>query len=351
MIAETVADITPEWLSAALSKDGSEITVTPVSAQRIGTGQMGTTHRLSIECEQGPRRLVAKLAAEDPANRLANCYGYQQEVKFYQHLVSTVAVRTPACSYAAISDDGTIFTLLLEDVSPAVPGVQANGCSVGEAHVALHNLAGLHAPRWNDPTLHDFDLLDYTANEGAAAVFMGSYQAEATEKFLNFFKDRLSPDDAATLRDAARVTTKWLTSRTTPFALLHGDYRLDNLMFHPNGSEVIALDWQSLLVGPATRDVAYFLGTSLNTQDRRANEKDLVRAYHAELVSQGITDYEAGQCFEDYKFAQLWAPLITTVGSMNASGQPGSETDEMFLAMARRSCAAIRDHHSLDLVP
>lgn len=351
MIAETVADITPQWLSAVLSKEGSEIAVTAVTAERIGTGQMGTTHRLSLERDHGPQKLVAKLTAEDPANRLANCFGYQQEVKFYQHLASTVAVRTPVCSYAAISDDGTVFTLLLEDVGPAVPGVQANGCSVDQARVALRNLAGLHAPRWNDPTLRDFDLLDYTANEGAAAVFMGSYQAEATEKFIHVFKDRLSPDDAATLRDAARVTTKFLTSRTTPFTLIHGDYRLDNLMFHPSGSEVIALDWQSLTLGPSARDVAYFLGTSLHTQDRRASEKDLVRAYHSELVSQGVTDYSADQCFEDYRFGQLWAPLITTVGSMNASGQPGSQSDEMFLAMARRSCAAIRDHHSLDLVP
>ena len=44
--------------------------------------------------------------------------------------------------------------------------------------------------------------------------------------------------------------------------LIHGDYRLDNLMFPPHGTGVVAVDWQTLAVAPPARDLAYFLATS-----------------------------------------------------------------------------------------
>ena len=42
--------------------------------------------------------------------------------------------------------------------------------------------------------------------------------------------------------------------------------------------------------------------------------------------------------------------MITTIGCMYATGVRSEEADRMFLAMARRSCAAIRDLDTLDAV-
>ena len=70
--------------------------------------------------------------------------------------------------------------------------------------------------------------------------------------------------------------TPWHQARPHPFAVLHGDYRLDNLLFDPDGADVVAVDWQTLAVGPPARDLAYFLGTSLTVDDRRAAERELV---------------------------------------------------------------------------
>lgn len=40
-------------------------------------------------------------------------------------------------------------------------------------------------------------------------------------------------------------------------------------------------------------------------------------------------------------------PMITTIGCMFATGEQTDESDSMFLAMGRRSCAAIRDMGTL----
>ncbi len=70
-----------------------------------------------------------------------------------------------------------------------------------------------------------------------------------------------------------------------PWTVVHGDFRLDNLMF--GGERVAVLDWQTVRLGPAMSDVAYFIGSALQPDDRRSNEESLVREYHAALVAAG----------------------------------------------------------------
>jgi len=344
-VAAAVLDLTPAWLSEVLG-----VSVAEVVAERVGTGQIGSTYRLSITCaagSSGPTRLVAKLAAEDVDARARVAEGYRKEVGFYSVLASTVTIGAPQCWYAAIGDDGTTFTLLLDDLAPARPGVQAQGCSRVEAEAALRNLVGLHAPRWNDASLEQHAFLGRL--DAPAAAFLGAIHVQATEQFVARYDAVLDRADVVTLRASAEATTAWVTTRPEPFSLVHGDYRLDNLMFDPAGT-VRALDWQTVTIGPPTRDVAYFLGTSLLPDDRRANETALVGTYHELLTAGGVRDYEAAQCFDDYRLGQLQGPLITVLGSEYATAVRTPEADGMFLAMARRSCAAIRDLASLDLV-
>ena len=344
--AETIDDITPGWLSLALGLD-----IRSVSAERIGTGQTGVTYRLMIDSSEGASTLVAKLASGDSQARSQVSAGYRAEVGFYEDIASTVKVHTPRCWYAAIADDSLTFTLLLDDLAPRVPGVQAEGCSIAQAGRAVENLAALHAPRWNDESL--FDLAYMRRPTQQLADFLGVIVASATEVFLDRFQSDLSAGDVATLRAVAQAMTAWQMLRPTPFSVIHGDYRPDNLMFQPAGEDnddVMVVDWQTLAVGPPARDLAYFLGSSLTTPTRRAAERELIARYHAALVKQGVTDYAAERCFDDYRIGQLQGPMITTLGCAYASGIRSRSSDEMFLAMAHRSCAAIRDLGSLEMI-
>jgi aminoglycoside phosphotransferase (APT) family kinase protein len=152
--------------------------------------------------------------------------------------------------------------------------------------------------------------------------------------------------DISTLREVAEGLGEWQLRRSAPFSLVHGDYRLDNLMFPPVGDDVVAVDWQTVTVALPARDLSYFIGTSLPVKQRRAAEHLLVQSYYEELRARGIKEYGFERCFGDYRFGQLQGPMITVLGCMTSSGR-SREADDMFLAMATRSCAAIRDLGSL----
>lgn len=338
-----VDGLTPAWVSAVLRLD-----VRSVRVQAIGTGQTAASYRLELDAAEGPETLVAKVAVGDEKSRKRVALGARREVAFYTELAGTLGVHTPRCSYAAISEDGLRFTLLLEDLLPRVPGVQVEGCSTIRAAAAIRNVAGLHAPRWNDASLSDLPYLYRPSAEVAA--FLGRYTASATETFVKRYGERLDVADRETLHASAAAIERWFLSRLEPFSLLHGDYRLDNLMFGAEPDDVVAIDWQTLDVGPPARDLAYFLSTSFVVEQRRAVEDDLVAVYHASLLERGVDGYSLQDCRLDYRLGQLQGAMITTIGAANARGERSAGTDAMFLAMARRVCAAIRDLGTLDLI-
>ena len=343
-----IEELDPEWLSQALGRP-----VGSVGCERIGTGQTGAAYRLTLqgansEADGWPGTLVAKVAAGDEEARKRVAGGYRSEVGFYTELVDTLDVRTPRCWYAAITEDALRFTLLLEDLAPRIPGVQAEGCTPERAEGALRNLAGLHAPRWCDPALLGLDFARTPSAEGA--TFMGRIALSATEVFAETYARGLDAADVETLRACAAAIEAWSVLRPEPFSVVHGDYRLDNLMFGADARDVVAVDWQTLEVAPPARDLAYFLGTSLEVEDRRAREEELVGVYHAELLARGVAGYSLERCFEDYRLGQLQVPFITTVGAAFATRERSDRADAMFLAMARRGCAAVRELGTLDLI-
>lgn len=344
-VAAGVDELTPAWLSAALGR-----TVGEVAAEPVGTGQMGASWRLTLtyEGEAGPSTLVAKLAGGDRAARGQVAVGFAKEVGFYNEVASGLAARLPHCWYGAISADQLDFTLLLEDLAPSRPGVQVDGCTVEQATGAVRTLAGLHASTWCDGSLADHDFLA-PLDAGTAELF-GAAFASAVDEFVARYAPPLRDDDVAVLQASAEVMVPWLVDRPEPFAVVHGDYRLDNLMFPPDDGEVAALDWQSVGMGPPGRDLAYFLGNSLEPDERRRHEDDLVATYHRELVTRGVEGYDLARCVEDYRAGHLQGPLITVLGAVYATAVRSASADQMFLAMASRSCAAIRELGTLEMV-
>lgn len=349
-VVDHPGDLSEQWLSAALHDSGHLFTVSDVRFERFGSGQMGTTYRLNLSYEgtEGPPTLIAKLAGEDEDLRALVAPGYAAEVGFYSMLAPGLNVRTPRCWYGAITDDHTRFTLLLEDMFPATPGPQAEGCTADQAAASLRTLVGLHVPRWDDPKLRDMDFL--MRPDAGTAAMMAQVMSAACNAFIERYAGDLAPEDGDTLRDACAVIEHWQLTEPAPFSLIHGDYRLDNLLFDPVTGEVTAVDWQTAAVGPPLRDVAYFLGTSMRSEDRAAHEESLVRGYHSALLEHGVSMYGFDECWNDYRVGQLQGPMMTMIGCIYAGAERTKRSDAMFITMARRSCAAVRDLGSLELI-
>ncbi|WP_193611277.1 phosphotransferase family protein [Nocardioides lijunqiniae] len=341
-VVTEVEGLTSAWLGEALGGRVDDVVATPV-----GTGQIGTCYRLTLTGDGVPASVLVKLPAADQGSRDLLAGAYRGELVFYADIAPTVAVRVPTCHYAAITPDSGDFVLVMEDLAPAVQGDQIGGCTVAQARDAVTNLAGLHGPRWSDPTLQDYDHL--TLQSPADIDLLTELAPSTTELFVEGLGDLVSPEDRATLRACAEVVGPWSYARGERYALVHGDYRLDNLMFHPDGaSGSVALDWQTLSLGLPARDLAYFVGTSLDPEARRAHERDLVAAYHRALLGHGVTGHDLEECWEDYRFAMVQGPLVATFGC--AYGTRSERGDRMFATMVARSCAAIRDLGTLSLV-
>ncbi|WP_127782069.1 phosphotransferase [Rhodococcus sp. X156] len=347
---DSPAELTADWLTAALRSAGHDLAVAEVRAAPIGVGQIGTNLRLHVRWAhgQGPQTLVVKLAAGDPGSRDIVRQGYLKEVGFYTELGGQVLARVPRCWFGDISADGSVFTLVLDDVADARPGDQLDGCDATQAGAALVNLAGLHASTWCDPTLAERAWLQ--AGGLNTPDFLGPLMVDSVPLFTERMGSRLSPDDVAVLTRAADAVAAWVVTGTEPFALMHCDYRLDNLMFGADGT-VTALDWQTAATGPPGRDVGYFLETSLDPQVRRDAEEDLLAAYLQALRAGGVTGYTDDDAWRDYRLGLLQGPLVTVLGAVYAQAERSERADAMFAAMAQRSCAAIRDHDPFALLP
>ena len=337
-------EITAGWLGGVLGRDIDAITV-----EQVGTGQIGTAFRVRYGADES---VLVKLPPPDASAREMMAGAYRAEVRFYQLLAPTVAVRTPQCHHAEIANDTGDFVIVLEDLAPAEQGDQIAGCTGDQARDAVVNLAGLHGPRWCDPTLQEVDTLSINGPE-EIALLLEMWHPTA-ELFLDGLGDLIPAEDAATLRACGDVIERWLLGRSERFGLVHGDYRLDNLLFPPDGGPgVVAVDFQTLSLALPARDLAYFVGTSLSVDDRRAHERDLVAAYHEALTSYGVVapllnEYSLEQCWDDYVFAMIQGPLVSIFGC--AYGTRTERGDRMFAVMIARTCAAIRDLGTLELV-
>ncbi|MFD3810262.1 phosphotransferase [Rhodococcus sp. NPDC058639] len=335
-----VDELTPERLGAALGS-----AVRSVRSEPIGTGQIGRCLRLTLTGDEIPASIVAKLPVADPGTRAMLAGAYRGEVRFYTDIADSVSVRVPVCYYAALGDCGD-FTLLLEDLAPAQQGDQVAGCTPAQAHDAVRNLAGLHGPRWCDPTLLGLSWVGRTTQDEARVL--AELYGPALETFAHDLGEHVSSGDRATLRDCVEVTERWICARPERFALVHGDYRLDNLLFPAvPDTGVTAVDWQTLTIGLPARDLAYFVSTSLTPELRREHECDLVATYHRALLGHGVEKYSLTDCWDDYRFAMLQGPLVAVFGC--AYGTRTDRGDRMFATMVARACTAIRDLDSLTL--
>ncbi len=345
-------DVTPEWLSAALSGQRAPVQVADVDVVAIGTGQTGATYRVTARYASDPgdlpRTFVIKLPAQDDTVRDRVTVGYRSECAFYAAVADRVRVPTPQCFYCEITDDALDYALLLADQAPAVQGDQIAGCGEQEARLAVLALAGLHGPSWCDPVWLDFPGIAFARPDEAGAKGLGEVATMSADITLDKLGDRMSAEDRETFTATMGVVEPWLLAEYDRFALLHGDYRLDNMLFDPDRTRVSVVDWQTLGVGLPTRDLAYFTATSLDSGLRPKIERGLVEDYHRALLGYGVTGYDRETCWRDYRLGVPQALLISALGFAFATAT--ERGDDMVLAMLRRGCQAVRDLGTLELI-
>jgi aminoglycoside/choline kinase family phosphotransferase len=346
--------LTPAWLTdvlrAAGHLDGASIVA--VEAQPLGTGQMCDSVRVRVTYDaptDAPAVLVAKLPAGDETSRATAVAmrSYEKEVRFYEQLAAELPIPTPRVFHVALdADDLSRFVLLLEDLAPATQGDQLVGCTPEVAASAVQELVGLHAPRWGDPALAELEWLTGDRETGRMMLTM------LLPTLWEGFTERYAADLGADVHEAGAALfahlANYLTPTGGPETVVHGDYRLDNLLIRADGRVAGVVDWQTCTVGPALSDVAYFIGAGLTAEDRRAHEDTLVRDYHRGLRAAGVTGYGWDECWTDYRRGTFAGLMMAVAASMLV--ERTARGDEMFLTMAARHSRHVLDLDAAELI-
>lgn len=335
--------ISPAWLGERVNASVKAIRWEP-----IGTGQVGDSVRFHIEYDRpgaGPATLAGKFPAEDPTSRAtAGAFRlYAKEVGFYREVASQLDVRVPGVLAAEIAPDNVAFVLLFEDLGQARGGNQLASCSAADARAAIRQAAAIHAPSWENPA---FTGLDWLQPIPGQAEQINALYGQAHTIFRERYKDMLEPEFMAICDELNEGREEWFGREKGPRSIIHGDFRLDNMLFDiKGGAEAIAvLDWQTVALGNPLVDIGYFMGTGIGDALRRAHEDELLALYCAEMTARGVP-LSRDAIWDDYLVGAIHG--ISTAVFSSAFVERTERGDANFLSMARGGCALAHEHGSL----
>lgn len=345
-LIESADQIDADWLQRAFAAGGA------VPAQRIagignvtpiGHGTSSTAVRVSVGYNVG--RITAPTSAICKLGRLPQSVDpaaspFVREAKAYAFFGPAPAFRIPTAYFAA-SDETGLANLVLEDLSAtAVPGDQIAGCSIEAGAAVVRELALLHRTYRASPEL---DRLDWLSDpRRMAPVYLAG--ARALREWLS---DRISAAAFPIIDGFGRLVERWLAARPAHRTLVHGDPRVDNVLFErsPGGAtRACLIDWQLVMSGDPQYDVAYFLSGSLCPEDRRACERDLV-AEHARAIAEVDPAYTVDAALASYRFQIVSGLWLTGVAA--AFIPRTAHNAALLTALAERNTAAVRDWDGL----
>jgi hypothetical protein len=362
-VPQRCADIDAAFLNEVLDTDvrnGGSITGVDVQIIGEGVGFVGELARLTLHYGDGPppagaiRSLIAKVPTANPGfKHIGMQLGlYEKEHNFYRHVADRVSLSVPTVYLNHTDVDAHEFLLLMEDLAHLRPGNQLASCTLAEAEVVLREIAGFHATWWEHPDLAEF--ASWLPDNDSPYWLMLEHAYKASIPAVRpTFGYLLSEEVMALAERMAEVYPDVVRSGAVrrPHTFIHGDFRLDNMMFGQD-LEFTLLDWQLPFKANPMWDVTYFLAGNFDPEFRRAHQDHLVRTYHDALVSAGVGDYSFEQCWEDYRANGL--VLLGYIGTMASDVDMDSFNDrgrEVIEMMVSRYALAVEDLRAAEFMP
>ena len=330
------ADLTPAFLSEAL---GTEVTDVTLLDHAFATNQRARIGLTYASDGAGPATLFVKLAPLDPVHReMIGATGMgEREAQFYADVAPTVNLLVPRCYFGA-SNDANAFVLLLEDLGARGCRFASNGewgVSADAGAVALEQLAQFHA-RFEDAAERDKVAPWHVTDRPS--------MSEATSGLMRYVLDenagKLSENYTA-IGELYVEHHAWFDHiwHAGPATYIHGDTHIGNVYL--DDGRVGFLDWGLSRVSTHLRDVSYFMTMSIDVDERRANERELLQGYLDALRAAGGVDIS----FDDAWAAHRLHASYTVVATFLAYMPSYAASDGVGLgnALLARSDAALDD--------
>jgi aminoglycoside phosphotransferase (APT) family kinase protein len=308
--------------------------------ERISGGQSNPTFFLTYDT----RRMV--LRKKPPGETLPSAHAVDREARVLQALAGGEVPVPPVLLFHPDPDViGTPF-YVMERVDgrvyqtsdlPGAPRDQRRAMVMSFAEI----LARLHEVDWQAAGLSDFGR-------------PGSYFARQVARWTRQW-------EAQRFRDIPDLTrlAEWVGANIPGddgvTALVHGDYRLGNVLFHPEEPRVVAvLDWELSTLGHPLSDLAYaamawrsapeeyggLLGLDLDALGM-PGEEEFVARYYAARRSPAPRMTPFHMAFSQFRFAVILEGIAARARSGTAASADALAVGELSKAYAKRGVATI----------
>jgi thiamine kinase-like enzyme len=310
-----VHQVTPTWLTEVLRESGHLPYGHVVDVQsKPSLKGVSLISPLQVQYSQdapstAPTRFILKIAkpflnSERP-----------KELAFYQSMANSVTnLPIIRCYQAVYSPDVGQFHLLLEDLSethfPHPPSQLPPLKTYSEQIVDA--LAHLHAFWWDAAGVgKQIGKLPAEANTTRdVATELAQWAEKTLPDFADFLGDRLSEERRTIYERALRSFPRLLSTRLATgkgLTLIHGDIHIGNFLYphNPNHDTVRILDWKSWSIDIGADDLAHMMAIFWFPERRSRLEQELLRRYYAQVVDDGVMDYDWSACWYDYRLSVI----------------------------------------------
>ncbi|KAI0384854.1 kinase-like domain-containing protein [Hypomontagnella monticulosa] len=202
----------------------------------------------------------------------------------------------------------------------------------------VEQLAGLHAGTWG-VTHADYAWAD--------PAFYDTIMFALCARWGDLIHAPHRPPLPDIVKDEARIRaalTKHFKSRNPRFrCLVHGDAHIGNTWIYKGAPRF--LDWQTIQVGSAFHDVAYFVSGSLTVEDRRANEMRILDHYLSALARFGgpTLTRDDEEVMNEYRKSML-------AGYNWILAPYELQSEARVRTMSERHSTALIDHKTVELI-
>ena len=350
-IPSAMSEVTDQWLIEKISghPDFANKAIKSIERKTVGEGigQVGEFNQVMVETEGGEQtKLFLKLRAPiEGMHAVALRYKmYEKEVRFYNELAAQTDVRTPKVIYADYEPETENVALLMEYMDGWTSPDQLTGASHDQTIAAIKQLTAINAPFWGRTA--DLPWLP-TMQTDYMQLTIGDMQA-CKDIFWERFGGVLPVDE----KDYALIIDQWpavldgLCEGTLTFT--HYDYRVENIFFSADASEVAVIDWQLIAALRAGWDLTYLLSTNILTEQRRANEQQYIDLYLHHMAAQGV-QYDESELRQDMKWSLLGLCSIAVIGGANFDAA-NERSFELFKQISVRLFEAIADHDAISVI-
>ena len=304
VVPERWEDVTPGWMTAALSRHHPDARVADVE---LLLRDDGTNRRarfgLTYSAGSGPKTVFVKAESDVPGRREIHA---RNGNLFNEALLYRSGIALPIehpLAYAAVVDEAKLdYVIVMEDLvgRGADPRHALRPFTAEQLAGGLRGLARLHSGFWG--RIEREAVLEWVQPFLPTDGLLRPMR-KAAPMGLEWARDAL-PDEVTKLTGDALVDKLWadyLSALTTgPQTLLHGDPHIGNTYTLPDG-EVGFLDWQVVRRGSWAHDVGYFLQGAFTEDDRRRYEVDLVEEYRNALDVPASERPTAGEAWLRYR--------------------------------------------------